>query len=371
MQVVTQAIKDGIVRRCIERYKFTPQLKTYVDDFFGGEKTKKLAWFVYRFVKDVLAKIRMPTKTKKDRDPHWQNVLLGFEFCTRMERKLVRVSAEKCDKYLYFLNQVLRGDLNRKLLERVHGQLCHCSQVTPFLKSVLPTLSRRLTLERPTPFTNWELKGLRMWRRCLTESWWYSLKESTGDLPLSHGTFWTDASSNGFGAYWYPQGYWISQEWQDMPIWAAELMVDISEDDDVSINSLEFLAMLIPLYIMTNTKYGFHVRNTCCKWRCDNKSAIFWVIKEKAKSPLPALFVYLWNGISRANRLRHAIKYIDTHDNYVADQLSRGRWRHLSLAPEKRIQTPWDWVFQVLNEPDTVWTRPCRPLKKGQRMPSC
>ena len=146
-----------------------------------------------------------------------------------------------------------------------------------------------------------------------------------------------------------------------MPIWARDLMLDISDNEDVSINSLEFLAMLVPLFVMTDPEYGFCVQSTCCKWRCDNKSAIFWVQNEKARSPLPALFVYIWNGISRKNRLRHAMRFIETENNYVADQLSRGRWQQFGFSDEKRIITPWDWVYKVLHNPDLVWTRPVRP----------
>ena len=143
-----------------------------------------------------------------------------------------------------------------------------------------------------------------------------------------------------------------------MPTWTKSLMVDISEQNDVSINALEFLALLIPLHILTDPSGKARINNTCIKWMCDNKSALFWVRKEKAKSLLPALLVYIFNGISRTFRLRHSIRYVKSCDNKVADGLSIGETYKFNLDARKRVGIDWSWVNRVLNYPDTVWERP-------------
>ena len=160
-----------------------------------------------------------------------------------------------------------------------------------------------------------------MWKTALRDNWWYSLQEATDDLPLSQFTFWTDASEVGFGAYLYPEGTWISEAWANCPKWTGELMENISQNPEVTINSLEFLALLIPLYVLVCDDFKINVNNTCCQWMCDNKAAIWWVRNEKAKSPLPALFTFIWNGISRKFRLRQSVMCVLRKTSWLMNYL--------------------------------------------------
>ena len=131
-QVVTKSVQLGIARLFYASYRIVPNMKVYIDDFMGGEYLLLIATLVFRFVKRWLWLVGLPTKDSKDRPPFWKNMLLGREFNTRTECKLVRTEKKKCDKYLHYLDKILvDGDLSLKMIRKVHGQFNYCSAIIP------------------------------------------------------------------------------------------------------------------------------------------------------------------------------------------------------------------------------------------------
>ena len=208
-------------------------------------------------------------------------------------------------------------------------------------------------MRRLTPL---HLVNLRVWRRFLQKQHRTRLEYTLGELPLHRYELWTDSSTWGLGAY-FENGKWISQSWETGPRRITRLMVNIAEEPGITINALEFAAVLVPLYFLTegarHAGIGT-VRDRFVKIYCDNKATIFWIKKSSARSPLPHVLSLIFEGLAFSYGLRFQIEFVPSAQNVVADNLSRDKVCSM-LNSDNRLHIPWGWLSAKLVEPSSVW----------------
>ena len=100
----------------------------YLDDFFGGHPTYKLALKQFKKFYKLLVKLGIPTSPDKCTKPTTTLVILGFLLDTVTQT--VSIPLEKIKKYLIDINWLLKhkNKCTIKKLDIIGGKLRHCAR---------------------------------------------------------------------------------------------------------------------------------------------------------------------------------------------------------------------------------------------------
>ena len=101
----------------------------YLDDFFGGHKTKSRAALQMNYLKKMFKKLGIPTNDKKCIGPAQTAAILGWK-CTTIPTPAIGLTLKKIDKYTEFLLFIKTSNTaNLKQFERLIGYTVHTCQI--------------------------------------------------------------------------------------------------------------------------------------------------------------------------------------------------------------------------------------------------
>ena len=156
--------------------------------------------------------------------------------------------------------------------------------------------------------------------------WWSPLAHLVLRTPI--GIPYGDACLTGCGGFCRELKFWWHLTFPDEII--RRTLIYLKDDRDgnlISINALEFVTVILNYCAALTALHemGIHLKDP---WpvilcMCDNTTAINWVNHRCKGSPLGRALGRLFVGLLMGRRLGINSAYINTHDNVVADGLSR------------------------------------------------
>ena len=358
-QETTSTIVQAYKRYAITHLglRTVPHIWVFLDDTMILGKTEQETRFLLTEYMKFTEKLGFKIKASKTVWPTQTIELLGFMCDLRTGHTYI--SKEKRDRYIQSLDLVLQGQFNLKLLQKLAGKLQFTASPMAPMKAFLPPIYERISMLDQgihKKFTPLHLLNLRVWKKFLQTQHRSEIAYTLGRLPYHPQEIWTDSSTWGMGAY-FAQGAWISEAWHNGPKKITRFMVNIAEEPGITINALEYAAVLIPLYYLTEGAHRIGhtpLRKRFIRIFCDNKATIFWIQKSCARSPLPHVLSLIFEGLAFSYGLRFQIEFVRSEDNKLADALSRARV-HKSLKNERRTHIPWKWLMAKLEKPSSVW----------------
>ena len=302
----------------------------YLDDFFGGHPTYKLALKQFKKFYKLLIKLGIPTSPDKCTKPTTTLVILGFLLDTVTQT--VSIPLEKIKKYLIDINWLLKhkNKCTIKKLDIIGGKLRHCARAmyggAAFIRGIESLKWKQQYIKKKGDHQPFHLDhraryDLKFWKEILPlmvnkTPFHYILKDKYNpDIIL-----YTDACENkNTKAY---GGVDISGMYFCQDFRFTKMKYIISSGNKL-INLFELFAVIVAIDI-NKEKY----KNKSLLIRCDNQVAIDWIVTQRAaftaitERIVNIALKYLFKMLIEY-KIYISLKYIDSNDNVYADKLSR------------------------------------------------
>ena len=256
----------------------------------------------------------------KTRGPARSLVVLGLLFCSIS--KSCRLGKDKRQKYLSRVSALLAGPTtSSKELEQLIGNLGYAAWVEPFCRPLLSCLSLHIVRDKPSarvPLTLLMVIALHVWRLVLVRNRGLHFNFILGRLPQVASPIFVDASSSwGFGGV---HGY----EFFSFP--HTELRPFIRRCPGwetfpcVPVARLELLAVFVAVRL-----YARRYPNHMLVLYSDNSNVVAWLGNRRSPNPVVCSLVAAIECLKYQHTLKMSVRYIPTHKNRSADQLSRNK----------------------------------------------
>ncbi len=264
-----------------------------------------------------------PEKMEAKGVPREIQIVLGWLINTRL--LILCLPDYKYTGYSDDIQRILQAkQVTRKELESILGKLIHASYVIPLARHFLSRLRQKLQAMREADlsrFQHWmlhkeELDNLELWMKFLKNA---NEGISLNGLTLRNPTriAFSDSCSKGLGGFTHGERAWRLKVEESSPIY----------DNDTANNALEFLRMVINLWLSFLECNELGLEDELVLLLGDNTSAIAWLFR----SNLPSFSPYYKVVIILARKLAElsmkfknfiASQHLKECQNVVADFLS-------------------------------------------------
>lgn len=299
----------------------------YLDDQAAFHKDWFCAWLQNTIWIIVVSLIGLPFSIAKVQFPSKSATLLGFVIdLTSQTYSLRDKKVQKYMKFIVFLiNNRHRATIKR--VQKITGRLRYAGRAIQGGNAFVRGLEYQNNQMIKKGFSNFKYYSLDneayhdllYWRQILPKynsiPFSYLLRKEK-DIDI---TLFTDASGSpklGYGA-WDTAGNWFA-----IP-WSTTCLCNKLICNDIFINELEFITVC-----MAMLKFIEDYKNKYIHIRCDNMSAVIWIIKKAPSfsNKYHKLVSFLLRKLMikcLEKRVYFWIDYIDTKNNNIADALSR------------------------------------------------
>ena len=299
---------------------FRSVIGSYVDDGFGGAMSQEQTQLMIDTLLAVGRQTASFFNTDKTRGPARSLVVLGLLFCSIS--KSCRLGRDKRQKYLSRVSALLAAPTtSSKALEQLVGNLGYAAWVEPFCRPLLSCLSLHIVRDEPSapvPLTPLMVIALHVWRLVLVRNRGLHFNFILGRLPQVASPIFVDASSSwGFGGV---HGY----EFFSFP--HTELRPFIRRCPGwetfpcVPVARLELLAVFVAVRL-----YARRYPNHMLVLYSDNSNVVAWLGNRRSPNPAVCSLVAAIECLKYRYTLKVSVRYIPTHKNRSADQLSRNK----------------------------------------------
>ena len=309
----------------------------YLDDFIAVCNTYDNCLLAQKCILSTLRNLGFHVAYDKVSPPSTCTVYLGVEIDSiAMELRLPQGKLEKLKKLLEIY--VSREWISKKDLESLGGLLAHCAHLVRGGR----TFCRRIyNLYKETCLRNVkkvkippEVKSDLNWWRVFCVS--FNGVSQINNVDYPHPMV-SDASFKGFGVYM--DSDWVAGTWseEDSLVLSTKCnhsgsppMVERDVVDFRNINVLELWPIVVGL-----KRWASKLRNKTLTLFTDNTQVMFMLRKGSSTNPICMSWIREIYWLCVFNNIELQPKYINTHNNLIADTLSRLKYFSKSYDVEK------------------------------------
>lgn len=276
----------------------------------------------------IFQRLGIPLATHKTAGPTHCLEYLGIILDSNLmearlpKEKLIRIS----NWVLKFINH--RSCTKREMLS-VIGHLVFASKVVmpgrTFISRLIEASKKVRELYHRVTITADCRADLRMWTNLLSK--WNGISMFLEKEPTLADNLhlFTDASGTiGFGGFYH--GDWFASAWD------TDLLASVKSDLSIAFQELYPIVVAAILW-------GKHWARKRIMFHCDNKAVVY--ILNKGRSPCTSIMKLMRRLVivSAMHNFQFLAKYVSTHNNGIADSLSRLDFQRFRLlAPEAATQ---------------------------------
>ena len=258
--------------------------------------------------------------TDKTLGPARSLVILGLLFCSIS--KSCRLGEDKRQKYLSRIVALLSApETSSKVLEQLVGNLGYAAWVEPFCRPLLSCLAHHIVRDEPSALvslTPLMTVALRIWHLVMSRNRGLRFDFILGKLPRVASPIFVDASSpwgcggvHGYEFFSFP--HTVLQPYiRRCPGWKTFPCVPIAH--------LELLTAFAALYL-----FARRYPNRMVGLYSDNSNVMSWLGTRRSPNPVVRSLVAAIECLKYRYTLKLSVRYIPTHKNRSADQLSRNK----------------------------------------------
>ena len=298
----------------------------YLDDFFGGHQDADTARDQMMAVWKLFILLGIPTQENKLKWPHWQQVILGWLYDTRLGTvSLPLLKVEVYSGMIITLIRERQRGTDKKTLERLDGRLQHASVVVFPGKTRLRNLQHAIHLEDYSyddviylddlvvMDLKWFLFALKHVNGVPLE-WVYYDPQKFDDECWSDAALKGDLKKGGMGGCTLSGVAYQVRNSQTLALYLHY------QRKGVDIHLMELIAM----YVMA-VHMAVHWQYKHVQFYCDNRTAAYALINKRAKLERRDMeYVTMkFCQLSAKYHFRFWVKPIIGDENPMADALSR------------------------------------------------
>ncbi|XP_067681481.1 uncharacterized protein [Haliotis asinina] len=311
---------------CITKHTHSASIMHYLDDFLvGGRAQSGKCKYLLDSSIQLFRHFGIPIAQEKTVQPTTTIKFLGITIDTiSME---IRIPPEKINHLCQEIVALLQSQ-KRKLkvhqLQSLLGKLYFvCRAVRcgrAFCRRLTDALCGNVYPYHRIRLTNGMKQDLQVWLQFLQHYNGVSVFHDSIWLSGQHLRLFTDASStHGFGAYF--QGSWTCASW-------PQAWIQKGYTKDMTL--LELFPIVVALKL-----WGNCLSNKKVMFTCDNQAVVHIINKQSSKNKRVMALVRCLVLLSLQHNIIFHAKYISTHENAIADALSRFQWhRFHQMAPD-------------------------------------
>ena len=297
---------------------FHAVLGSYVDDAFGGARSRSQAQVIVDTLMAVGRATATSFNTEKTRGPATRLVILGLQYCSVSQT--CRLGEKKRTKYINRIVAMLKApETSLKLLEQVTGNLGYAAWVEPFCRPLLSCLYAAIARHKQANrirITSFMRNALRIWHLVLHHNRGLPFTFLLDKLPAVTTPIFVDASTSwGIGGVHGSDYFSMSHDdlrtsMQTCPGWGTYPRVPIAR--------LELLAAYVAVHLFARRYPGHYII-----LYTDNANVLAWLSTRRSPDPIVGTLVSAIESIKYLHLLKLAVRYIPSRRNRTADCLSR------------------------------------------------
>jgi len=301
---------------------FADLVKHYLDDFFGGSPDPNVAKSQFEIFLHWSSKLGVKVNPKKIFVPSTSLVLLGLQYDTISQ--VVILDPTRVDSLRTTIKDRLRHPKSSKFhWQSIVGKLRFATCVIRvgrfYIRSIEKLAIRPGSPRSKTRKTFQAAQDLEWWLSALYNHNQVSFASALRYIPLTAIEMYTDASGIiGCGA-WSPS---------KLEFWGAHW-----PDNLLMKNILwkELFAVVVSLSLWCSDHTLIHIHT-------DNQAIMYEIIRGWSDSDSRTLLLDKIAHLCDMHHMFIVVDFISTHDNIVADSLSRGVFNHPTILPFLRRQ---------------------------------